>query len=990
VKRIIYAISLLFSVFFINTTQNSQSISLISIFDDHNSNITSELYEGQYGKKFSISDTHNVPSGYSFAFWVVNDTVRNDLPFHHQFTITSQTNLMIIFSLTEKRVVVFVDTNNKVLSIKHVLTGEIVTDDDITLPNKPGYIISPQKWDKPLTNITEHTIIKLQYLADNLSSHTITVNGANGSGTYNYNDFVTLNAPLTSNGESFQYWMSDNQILSYNPQYSFTVVNNQSFVAVYSDTDLMPLPQIILSSDLQRRIGYKSYLGQYFIPDGFSLIEYGLITSQTTSSITLDSTSINRYQGITQNAANEFVMSITSTSHQYARAYLVVENSQGELLTLYNEIAVIEDTVFEPFSTNIGATYTDGSFTGENGLTWNYIHMRNQDTFPITGTGVMLRHGESSISTTLPNGVSSFSFDYRKAFTGTSVRQLIATFTDSLGTTKTFISPTFGTISSQDSIIYNLAGNELNMVGEVQVLIKLNFTGTTGRQTVIDNFEWKPYVKDPAINGNILQMSSNIHANPTVDLPGPIYSNNQSLVINAPAVEGYLFKEWKDLISGETISSSNPYEFEINSHRSIQAIYESEDLYSAYTIEFYEENITDDNFTLVSSVVQYAYTDTSVVLSPQKYGFSVDSGMSVLTGTASKTSPLTLSVYYLRNEYTVQFNDHDGVYNTQVIKYQSTVSQPTTFTYEAYDFLGWSSIQNGTSFFNFATPITNHMTLYAVFDSAEAFSYSGYYEGADGLTGSSLITFLRNLTTSGYIGVTYGDARYFMGYTDRDLLMTSMVRNIYNGKLVSYVWASGIESSWNREHVWPQSRLGSTATNSVANRASDIHNLRTATPSVNTSRSNKNFDWTTTPNSYYPGDADRGDVARILFYMVIRYSQLQLVEGNPPDDGTLWIGNLSALLQWHILDPVDDFERQRNERIYSGGVVDTDTTLNKFLRQNNRNPFIDHPEFVEKIWGPITLSNGSSVTLSSTENPFGNTTFMIFDIQDFNKSRFII
>jgi hypothetical protein len=124
--------------------------------------------------------------------------------------------------------------------------------------------------------------------------------------------------------------------------------------------------------------------------------------------------------------------------------------------------------------------------------------------------------------------------------------------------------------------------------------------------------------------------------------------------------------------------------------------------------------------------------------------------------------------------------------------------------------------------------------------------------------------------------------------------------------------------------------------------------------------------------------------------MVIRYSQLQLVEGNPPDDGTLWIGNLSALLQWHILDPVDDFERQRNERIYSGGVVDTDTTLNKFLRQNNRNPFIDHPEFVEKIWGPITLSNGSSVTLSSTENPFGNTTFMIFDIQDFNKSRFII
>jgi len=177
--------------------------------------------------------------------------------------------------------------------------------------------------------------------------------------------------------------------------------------------------------------------------------------------------------------------------------------------------------------------------------------------------------------------------------------------------------------------------------------------------------------------------------------------------------------------------------------------------------------------------------------------------------------------------------------------------------------------------------------------------------------------------------------------------------------------------------VWPQSRMGVNVSNSSINIGSDLHNLRACTPSVNSSRGNKNFDWVTTAVSYYPGDQDRGDVARIMFYMVIRYSQLSLVSGNPTDN-TLQIGNLDALLQFHVLDPVDDFERQRNELIYSGYF---DTTVNKFLRQNNRNPFIDHPEFVEKIWGNITLSSGSTVTLSFEKTQFQHSSMMVFDVQ---------
>ncbi len=49
------------------------------------------------------------------------------------------------------------------------------------------------------------------------------------------------------------------------------------------------------------------------------------------------------------------------------------------------------------------------------------------------------------------------------------------------------------------------------------------------------------------------------------------------------------------------------------------------------------------------------------------------------------------------------------------------------------------------------------------------------------------------------------------------------------------------------------------------------------------------------------------------------------------------MGGLELFKQWHLLDPVDDFERNRNNVIYT--------------YQGNRNPFIDYPEFVGVIWG---------------------------------------
>lgn len=224
-------------------------------------------------------------------------------------------------------------------------------------------------------------------------------------------------------------------------------------------------------------------------------------------------------------------------------------------------------------------------------------------------------------------------------------------------------------------------------------------------------------------------------------------------------------------------------------------------------------------------------------------------------------------------------------------------------------------------------------TFYVTILPYEGFIISmPYYQSAEGLTGNALFLELRDIVNTGFVGVSYGDARYILDESDADPNNPNNVILVYLGTSVSGTWDNGI--TWNREHVWPQSLLGVSVENSDINVGSDLQNLKPANPSENSSRGNKYFDNVTTSSSYEPRDEVKGDVARILFYMWTKWDFLSLVDSYP---STYQMAMLSVLLEWHELDPVDDFERNRNEVIYS--------------YQNNRNPYIDYPEFVELIWG---------------------------------------
>jgi endonuclease I len=227
---------------------------------------------------------------------------------------------------------------------------------------------------------------------------------------------------------------------------------------------------------------------------------------------------------------------------------------------------------------------------------------------------------------------------------------------------------------------------------------------------------------------------------------------------------------------------------------------------------------------------------------------------------------------------------------------------------------------------------------------------STYYASAIGKTGtalrSSLHAIIKNQTKISYDRVW--DA---LKDTDQDPANANNVVLLYSGRSQSKSSNGGGANDWNREHVWAKSH-GDFGT--ATGPGTDVHHLRPEDVSVNSTRGNKDFDnggsavsecsgCYSDSDSFEPRDAVKGDVARMIMYMAIRYEGNDgwpnLEINNSVANGSApYQGKLSVLLAWHRLDPPDAFEQRRNQVIYDRW-------------QGNRNPFIDHPEWATAIWG---------------------------------------
>ncbi len=239
---------------------------------------------------------------------------------------------------------------------------------------------------------------------------------------------------------------------------------------------------------------------------------------------------------------------------------------------------------------------------------------------------------------------------------------------------------------------------------------------------------------------------------------------------------------------------------------------------------------------------------------------------------------------------------------------------------------------------------------------------SNYYSSLIGLSGNALKQELQNIIANPITvrAHNYGDVWEILQKADQNPANSSQVWLLYSevprSKLDQQSGSDGT-GKWNREHIFPQSRGkfkdGTSSTpdgisvwlptsaNDILSGHSDAHHLRAEDNNENSVRNNRDF------GLDYNGPIGtlgkwKGDVARSLFYMGVRYNGLTLINGDPNEDSNPAsaegnIGDLASLLQWNDLDPADDFEMNRNNYVYTW--------------QNNRNPFIDYPDLANYIFG---------------------------------------
>ena len=249
-----------------------------------------------------------------------------------------------------------------------------------------------------------------------------------------------------------------------------------------------------------------------------------------------------------------------------------------------------------------------------------------------------------------------------------------------------------------------------------------------------------------------------------------------------------------------------------------------------------------------------------------------------------------------------------------------------------------------------------------------------YYDGIDA-TSTPIETF-KELISDHYV-IWYSNTWDALKSIDEDDDDSNNVKLIYSRRS-----ESKSSSSWNREHVWPRSYgVGNTGPD-----YSDLHHLFPSDQDVNSARSSKIFaecrtedncespahpeaspDTATNSYIFTPPSVVKGDIARALMYVALRYNgpaqeadteNLTMSEC-PCGYAFTSPGELSTLLEWHKQDPVDDTERTRNDRVCS--------------YQGNRNPFVDMPSLVDRFYGGVCTPTScpycqSSATFIDTFN----------------------
>ena len=315
-----------------------------------------------------------------------------------------------------------------------------------------------------------------------------------------------------------------------------------------------------------------------------------------------------------------------------------------------------------------------------------------------------------------------------------------------------------------------------------------------------------------------------------------------------------------------------------------------------------------------------------------------------LAGSRTETSPSRMLYVQVTSAYRASFG---------LLSNPSLIGRQVTVTGTLTAYFTHAGLKSPTAMTLGATGTTSPTATVSPTATASPTASGGagaYYAAAAGKSGAGLKAALHTIITTGDTAISYDAVWNALKVTDQDPANTANVILLYSGVSRSKTLNGGAAGNWNREHVWPQSH-GDFGT--ATGPGTDLHHLRPEDVTVNARRGNLDFDAGGSAvsgaagnyadgDSWEPRNAVKGDVARMILYMAVRYeggdSWPDLEANNTTGNGANpYVGKLSTLLTWNTQDPPDAFEKRRNEIIYAS-------------YQRNRNPFIDHPEWAASVF----------------------------------------
>jgi len=640
--------------------------------------------------------------------------------------------------------------------------------------------------------------------------------------------------------------------------------------------------------------------------------------------------------------------------------------------------------------TNISGTsasYLAVNWTGDNGLAWSATESRTDQV--ITGKCITIRNGLVGCNG-IPNGIGSLSFKHQQFFSGSGA-VLEVRINGNL----------IGSVNTITTTVQTASFSNINVSGAFNLEIKQT---TSGLRIGVDDITWTSYggvaCVAPAAQPTALSFTGITNTTANVSFTAAAGADKYLVVRSTTASLS------NNPINTTTYSEGDALGNGIVAYSGANTSFTAGDLLPGTTYYFFVfafnelncsggpvynttspltgntttttppacvapvNNISNLQFTTSSSSINGSFTAAAdadgyliVQSTTANPGFTPVNGVSYTAGQAAGTGTIIKS-------------------GTGTTFFASGLTATTTYYFLVFSQNNFNC--NGGPLYK-TTGVSGNATTTAV---ASGDWPTGYYDYANSKNCAALKTALRQITdnTSGsFTGDNFQhDPQTYDGLWNQYKLTDIKPREVGSGS-ANVIWDiysdrptatdpynytpgtqqcgnySGEGSCYNREHSFPKSWF-----NDAMPMYSDYHHILPTDGFVNGKRSNYKYgevasaSWTSQNGSklgtsatagiggpvFEPIDEYKGDVARAYLYMVTRYETSlstwngYATEGAETLDGTTFpavdITYLKLMIKWHNLDPVSQKERDRNNGAYSF--------------QGNRNPFVDHPEYVAQVW----------------------------------------